>query len=79
MIVGAKKVHDKAIASGQEWKDLIELKRLLVSLIIGAIAGILGAVFLAGAEINKEFLITLIGIGYAGTDFIEGIIRKVPK
>lgn len=80
MIVGTKKVHEEATASGKDWKDLIELKRLMVSLIIGGIAGILGAVFLLGAKIDKEFLITLIAIGYAGTDFIEGIIRKaVPK
>jgi len=40
------------------------------------VAGVLGIINIMGEEISKEFIFTLIGIGYAGTDFIEGFIVK---
>ena len=84
VIVGIKKQLDKASACGKKWEDWFETKQLLSSLIIaftvGGIAGVLGAIELLGTEITKEFMITLIAIGYAGTDFIEGFMKRhTPK
>lgn len=82
IIVGIKKECDRAALSKskKEMKDWFDLKRLLVSLIIGGIAGSFGAVLLLGAAIDKQFLLGLIAVGYAGTDFIEGIVKsKLPK
>jgi hypothetical protein len=91
VIIGVKKENERIANRKKEMKDwldlkrllvslIIGLKRLLVSLIIGAIAGCLGAILLLGAAVNKEFLLGLVAIGYAGTDFIEGIMRShLPK
>lgn len=48
--------------------------QLIISLIIGGVAGSLGAVFMLEAEIERELLLTLVTVGYAGTDFIESFI-----
>jgi hypothetical protein len=74
-IVGIKKRSDQAAVKNEEMKEWFDLNRLLFSLIIGAIAGSFAAVFLVGMEIGQEFLLGLIAAGYAGTDFIEGIIE----
>jgi hypothetical protein len=80
VIIGVKKENERIANRKKEMKDWLDLKRLLVSLIIGAIAGCLGAILLLGAAVNKEFLLGLVAIGYAGTDFIEGIMRShLPK
>lgn len=83
VIVGIKEHQDEASTSGKKWEDWFEMKQLLLSLIIalaiGGIAGVLGAIGLLGTEITKESMITLITIGYAGTDFIEGFMKtKTP-
>ncbi|MBO8138442.1 MAG: hypothetical protein H0Z40_09970 [Desulfotomaculum sp.] len=44
--------------------------------IVGAISGGLGAVILLGEEINRQFLLTIIAMGYAGTDFIKGFMKS---
>jgi hypothetical protein len=78
VIVGIKKQLDEASTSGK--KDWFQGKQLLISLIIaltiGGIAGVLGAIQFLGTQITKEFMMTLIAIGYAGTDFIEGFMKK---
>ena len=77
--MGVKKKSDIA-DKGTKIKDWFDLKQLLVSIIIGAVAGIIGAISLLGEEIDKQLLITLMAIGYAGTDFIEGFMkRKLPQ
>jgi len=57
-------------------------KQFFVSLFIGAVAGALASLFLseAGISMNAEFYLAVIAAGYAGTDFIEGLVRtKAPK
>jgi len=83
-IVGVKKGIDKASLSGkvkEEWfKEEFEAKRFIVSLLIGGIAGILGAILLLGTEVDRKFLLSLVAAGYAGADFIEGfMITNVSK
>jgi len=79
VIVGIKKQLDEASTSGKKWEDWFEMKQLLLSLIIaftiGGIAGVLGGTWFLGSEITKESMMTLIAIGYAGTDFIEGFMK----
>jgi Mn2+/Fe2+ NRAMP family transporter len=83
VIVGIKKQLDEASASGKRWEDWFEMKQFLVSLVIaftiGGIAGVLGAIELLGTGVTKESMIALITIGYAGTDFIEGFMKKKPQ
>lgn len=75
VIVGLKKCSDN-VEKDCKLKDWFDSKQLLVSLIIGSVAGIIGAVTLLGEPVDKQLLITLITIGYAGTDFIEGFMKK---
>lgn len=74
VVVGLKKSYEKSSEdrSCNSFKEQLDKGRLLTSLLIGAAAGPLGAVLMYGAQINKQTLVALVGIGYAGTDFIEG-------
>jgi hypothetical protein len=82
VVVGIKKVGDEAVKTGQDQKDLIQTKQLALSLFIafaiGAIAGVLAAVTSTELSFSKTTIIAFIAAGYAGTDFIEGFIRKYP-
>ena len=61
-----------------KWDKLIT--SLLIALVVGGVAGVLGAIAYLEKPITPEFMITLIAIGYAGTDFIEGFMKtRVPK
>jgi len=77
VIIGIKKVQEKAVSEGREFKEAFDMKRLVISILIGATAGVLGVVSLhwGKQEITKEIALGLIAIGYSGTDFIEGLFR----
>jgi hypothetical protein len=79
-VAGLKKVNDRAARDGKPFAQLFEASTLLLSLLIGFIAGalaILGMTSgLEGTTIGRDLAITLIGAGYAGTDFIEAFIKK---
>jgi len=79
MLPGLKKFNDEVAAKGADPRVLFSAARLVVSILIGALAGALGAVtmrFDPGASIDMNRVIALITIGYAGADFIEGFIQK---
>ena len=88
IIVGMKKLNDKAKDAGNEKVGpLVDTSRMVISLLIGFCAGILAVLstssfspdYFKGANI-KQNLLTIIAAGYAGTDFIEGLINKfLPK
>lgn len=86
-IVGIKKASDEAAAAGSTLRaEGLDVSRLILSLFIGAIAGGIGIFtitgFTAGAgnNITAEMFFGIVGIGYAGTDFIEGFVRtQMPK
>lgn len=82
VIIGLKKVNDKALQENKNPTDLIETQQLVLSLFIafaiGAIAGVLAAVNSIDMSFSKSMIVAFIGAGYAGTDFIEGFIRKNP-
>jgi phosphate/sulfate permease len=69
---------EKEVLEWFNWKQL--LVSLLIAFLVGGIAGVLGAIMMVGETITKEFMVTLIAIGYAGTDFIEGFMNtRKPK
>jgi hypothetical protein len=84
-VVGLKKTYDEAATLNASVMEVFRAARLVVSLLVGFIAGALGALMLVdtnahdwSAQLNLGPLVpTLIGIGYAGTDAIEGLVRKV--
>jgi len=83
VVVGLKKAQEQAAANGLSFQDdVFDSRRLWSSLLIGAIAGGIGVftlttvpTFKDGAEAANKFF-ALVGIGYAGTDFIEGLINR---
>lgn len=84
VIVGIKKRLDEAKKPRKKWGDWFDARRLTISLllaiIVGAVAGVLGVMNYMGTDVTKETMIALIAIGYSGTDFIEGfMIRKDTK
>jgi hypothetical protein len=86
-IVGIKKASDEAAAQGTSLRaEGLDVGRLVFSLFIGAIAGGVGIFTITGFKpgatqvITPEIFFGVIGIGYAGTDFIEGFVRtQLPK
>lgn len=74
--VGIQKARNRASEEQRRTRDWFELDRLLSSLLIGAVAGGLATVVWWGELIDQEFLLTLLGVGYAGTDFIESVLRR---
>src|SRR5258707_148941 len=80
VVVGLKKESDAASASGKKLSDNFKAQELFVSLgiaiLVGSIAGILSAVTTDTTAYDSKTLTALIGVGYAGTDFIEGFMKK---
>jgi hypothetical protein len=80
VVIGLKKQSDEAAAAGKKRADNFDVVRLCLSLAIGAIAGSVSAIILMGTVVDKEFLLTIITSGYAGTDFVEGtLIAQISK
>jgi hypothetical protein len=83
IIVGIKKVNDEAQIQKLKVANLIEVSRIWISLLIGFLAGCLALVamsnfmpdFFTGPN-AKQHILALIAAGYAGADFIEGLIKK---
>ena len=78
--IGIKKENDKADAT-TKIGQLIDGRQLAISLLYGAAAGGIAAVLMDGAKLaailtDKSVALTMIGAGYAGADFLEGIITK---
>jgi len=84
VIVGLKKVYDEAMKSNTPAQQLIEYQQIAFSLFIGfAIGGIAGVLAAVSSDtptsFDKSTVIAFITAGYAGTDFIEGFIKKFPN
>jgi hypothetical protein len=79
VIPGLKKAADAAAANAKSVMDDFSGSRLLVSLLIGAVAGVLGAISL-GVPLDKKIatstIIALLGVGYSGADFIEAFMAR---
>ncbi|MFC0184207.1 hypothetical protein SAMN04515674_102261 [Pseudarcicella hirudinis] len=91
VIVGLKKANDaaqstaqaqslagdKTASSRQVFNDNFDTKRFVLSLFIGFVAGALAIMFsVTGSQLNQQAILTTLAAGYAGTDFIEGLLNK---
>jgi hypothetical protein len=73
--VGMKKTWDEAEAKQTSFSQQFNWGQLIVSLLLGAVAGAI-AMFTAVKQLDPQAFTTLFTAGYAGADFIEGFIRK---
>ena len=82
VILGLKKVYDEALNTNKAASDLLEYKQVALSLVIGfgvgAVCGVLAVVGADSPDFSKSEIILFISSGYAGTDFIEGFVKKYP-
>jgi hypothetical protein len=81
-IVGIKKEIDQAKAAGKTAQDWFDAKELYMSIALGAVAGIGAAisVYQSDVQLSKDMLIGFLAAGYAGADFIGGLMQKwLPK
>ncbi|HEX3675047.1 MAG TPA: hypothetical protein VHU87_12300 [Rhizomicrobium sp.] len=78
IIVGIKKVNDMASATNQPIGDLFQLSRLVISLLIGFVAGVLAVLVMSPNihAITASTIMALAAAGYTGADFIEGIMSR---
>ncbi|MGW9329291.1 glycoside hydrolase family 19 protein [Bosea sp. NPDC055594] len=83
-VIGLKKLNDANAGKDPGQADLFLASRLLISLMIGFIAGVLAAFALGlgkligTGNITPEILLGIAAAGYVGSDFIEGFIAKTP-
>ena len=88
VVVGLKKQMDESSKSSdgsdsaqskKDWQQWFDPQQLLVSLaiafVVGGIAGTLASLQSFGQDVTKEYMISIITVGYAGTDFIEGFMK----
>lgn len=79
VVIGLKKEYDDVQMTGLAFDKAFSRSELGVSLIIGFVAGVLAYISLVGLDtdlIDNNAVTALIGAGYAGTDFIEGFMKK---
>lgn len=78
MIIGLKKVYDQADRQMPEAKNLFTANRLGTSILIGAAAGIVAVLALDAdsASFSRELAFGIMGAGYSGADFLEGVFRR---
>ncbi|GAB4027865.1 hypothetical protein [Spirosoma koreense] len=81
VLAGLKKLSESKKVAGE---DSFDTRRLIVSLLLGFIAGGIGVLTLlsddGSLKLTRDALLTLIGIGYAGVDFLESFLTKyIPK
>jgi hypothetical protein len=77
-IVGWKQLHDKAAATGVSIEDLFQIKTLLMSFGIGAVAGVCATLGLVASKTQWDMrsVLGIMAAGYAGADFIEGFASQ---
>lgn len=76
-------LREKAVVLDQRrtrrWFSGFELfTSLLIAFVVGAIAGMLAGMAAVDSDtgIDQKTMLTIIGAGYAGTDFIEGFMKS---
>ena len=82
VIVGLKKIYE-SLEGDQQLGSKMDWSRLSVSLVIGFIAGAFGMILKIDYEtvstmvMTKDFMLSIIAIGYMGVDFIEGMMKNL--
>ena len=77
-MVGLKKEIVAARAEGKKVGEWFDGKEMLISFVLGAVAGVLAAIWQydANVQITRSLLLGFAGAGYAGADFISGLMDK---
>lgn len=80
IVAGLKKLADQA-TEARSVSDQLVVSQILVSLLIGSVAGAVGVIGLLQGKATidsmaADTIVTLMGIGYAGADFIEAFMKK---
>ncbi len=78
-VVGLKKLNDKAEETDHTFSEFFSSQKLVISLLIGAVAGAFSAIALAPdlAKLSTTQILGFIAAGYAGADFIEGFMSRM--
>lgn len=82
VIVGLKKIYE-SLGADEQFGNKMDWSRLSVSLVIGFIAGAFGMILKIDYEtvstmiMTKDFMLSIIAIGYMGVDFIEGMMKNL--
>ncbi|OIN58854.1 hypothetical protein [Arsenicibacter rosenii] len=84
VIVGLKKLQEKSVANTAgtvndakaEFDQHFDSKKIWLSLFVGFVAGCLASLSQDNELPTKEVQLAIITAGYAGTDFIEGLLKK---
>lgn len=84
-LIGLKKLQEEAAATGQSAEQLFVGSKLLISLFTGFVAGAVASLLvdkfsdqMSKPEDQKRLIALLIAGGYAGTDFLEGALSRLP-
>jgi len=79
MMVGLKKVREEALAKNLPANALIQTSQIFFSLAVGFTAGALAAITVteSAEAVTIQELFGFAGAGYAGADFIEGLMHRV--
>lgn len=78
VVVGLKKEIVAARAAAKPVDQWFDGRQLLVSFVLGALAGVLAAVWQYGSDvrITRSLLLGFAAAGYAGADFIGGLMDR---
>lgn len=84
VVAGLKKMNDQGVRDNKTFSEMFQTSAMLSSLMIGFIAGAVAVIVsvdvakaaAASYATDKTTIVTLITAGYAGTDFIEGFVKK---
>lgn len=84
VIVGLKKLREESevkATAPQNAKTVydreFDVKQLFLSLFIGFVAGCLVSFTRDDKNMDNDVQLAIIAAGYAGTDFIEGVLKKI--
>ena len=87
--MGLRKLHQEQATTPGGFDAAFSTKQIVISLLLGGLAGIMAAITLlgvpgnadleaykTGGAISASFITSIIAAGYAGGDFLEGIIKS---
>ncbi len=87
--LGFRKLHREAPGN---FRNTLNISQLMISLLLGTLAGVMSAIILlnipgnedlrsfrSGGMISASFIVSVIAAGYAGGDFLEGIVKSQLK
>ena len=76
VVIGLKKANEDADARGEVF--VFQLSKFWISMCLGGIAGALAAIATVPSTmvLSTQLVMGIIAAGYAGSDFIEGVLSK---